>query len=115
MPLDASDELQLLGATAQGRCLFTFNVRDFAVLARRHPQHAGILLTHQADWDLSSLIQALAGLLAAAAEVRGRTLWLKDSGDSLGASIPQATRSPTQCLTATQRSRNLQANLAGVY
>ena len=28
MPLDASDEAQLLGATAQGRCIFTFNIRD---------------------------------------------------------------------------------------
>jgi hypothetical protein len=31
MALDATDEQQLLGATAQGRCLFTFNVRDFRV------------------------------------------------------------------------------------
>jgi hypothetical protein len=35
--LDASDEEQILRATAQGRCLFTFNIRDFAVLARRFP------------------------------------------------------------------------------
>ncbi len=34
MPLDASDEQQLLGATAQGRVIFTFNIRDFLVLAR---------------------------------------------------------------------------------
>jgi hypothetical protein len=27
MPLDASDETQLLGATARGRCIFTFNIR----------------------------------------------------------------------------------------
>jgi hypothetical protein len=33
MPLDASDEAQLLGATAQERCIFTFNIRDFLVLA----------------------------------------------------------------------------------
>ena len=25
---DASDEAQLLAATAQGRCIFTFNIRD---------------------------------------------------------------------------------------
>ncbi|MFL9449985.1 MULTISPECIES: DUF5615 family PIN-like protein [Nostocales] len=33
MPLDASDEAQLLGAIAQGRCIFTFNIRDFLVLS----------------------------------------------------------------------------------
>jgi hypothetical protein len=32
MPLDASDEQQLLGATAQGRAIFTYNIRDFIVL-----------------------------------------------------------------------------------
>ncbi len=29
IPLDASDDAQLLGAIAQGRCIFTFNARDF--------------------------------------------------------------------------------------
>ncbi|MDJ0597595.1 MAG: hypothetical protein QNJ37_01945 [Crocosphaera sp.] len=29
MALDASDDIQLLGATAQERCIFTFNIRDF--------------------------------------------------------------------------------------
>ena len=41
MPRDASDEQQLLGATAHGRSLFTFNVRDFLVLARQYPRHGG--------------------------------------------------------------------------
>ncbi len=31
MPLDASDEAQLSEATTQGRCIFTFNIRDFIV------------------------------------------------------------------------------------
>lgn len=44
MALDASDETQLLQATAQGRCIFTFNVRDFIVLAQRYPRHGGIIL-----------------------------------------------------------------------
>jgi hypothetical protein len=64
MALDASDEAQLLGATAHGRCIFTFNVRDFAVLARRYPQHAGILLAAQASWSLSALIAALDRMLS---------------------------------------------------
>jgi hypothetical protein len=35
MPLDASDEQQLLGATAQGRAIFTYSIRDFIVLGKR--------------------------------------------------------------------------------
>lgn len=47
MALDADDSAQLLGATAQGRVIFTFNVRDFVELAWRYPHHAGILLSAQ--------------------------------------------------------------------
>jgi hypothetical protein len=63
MPLDASDEDQLLGATAQGRCIFTFNARDFLALAHRHPQHGGIILAAQGSWTLAGLIGALDRLL----------------------------------------------------
>lgn len=48
--LVASDEQQLLGATMQGRCIFTFNIRDFTVLADQFPRHAGIVLAAQARW-----------------------------------------------------------------
>ena len=41
---DPSDEDQLLAATAQGRCIFTFNVRDFVALSASHPHHGGIVL-----------------------------------------------------------------------
>jgi hypothetical protein len=64
MPKDASDETQLLGATAQGRCIFTFNVRDFMPLAQRHSHHGGIILAAQGSWTLSSLIAALDRLLS---------------------------------------------------
>jgi hypothetical protein len=63
MPLDASDEDQLLGATAQGRCIFTFNVRDFLALASLHPRHGGIILAVQSSWSLTGLIGALHRLL----------------------------------------------------
>lgn len=78
MPRDASDEAQLLGATAQGRILFTFNVRDYIPLARRHPGHAGIVLAAQRSWDLSDLIAALDRLLSEtdAGEWRGQVRWL---------------------------------------
>lgn len=78
MPLDASDEAQLLGATAQGRCIFTFNIRDFIFLAERYPQHGGIILAAQSSWTLSSLIMALDYLLSEtqAEEWIGQVRWL---------------------------------------
>ena len=66
MAIDADDETQLLQATAQGRCIFTFNVRDFVVLAQRYPRHGGIILAAQSSWTLSGLIAALDRLLSEA-------------------------------------------------
>ena len=78
MPKDSSDERQLLGASAHGRCIFTFNVQDYVVLAKQHPQHAGIILAVQSHWSLSKLIQALDDLLqeSSAEEWVGQVLWL---------------------------------------
>lgn len=78
--LDATDEQQLLGATAHGRCTFTFNVRDFVVLAKRYPRHGGIILAAQASWTLSMLIQALDRALSemGAEECVGQVRWLND-------------------------------------
>ena len=78
MPLDASDEQQLLGATAQGRCIVTFNIADFMRLARKYPAHGGIVLANQRDWTLSDLIAALDNLLTAtsAADWPGQVRWL---------------------------------------
>lgn len=53
MPLNASDETQLLRSTAQGRCIFTFNVRDFIVLAQQYLQHGGIILAAQNSWSMN--------------------------------------------------------------
>lgn len=61
---DANDETQLLTATAHGRCIFTFNVRDFVVLAQRYARHGGIILAAQASWSLPGLIVALDRLLS---------------------------------------------------
>lgn len=73
---DASDEIQLLSATAQGRCIF--NIRDFTVLSRLYPQHRGIVLAAQKSWTLSGLIAALDRFLAESDthDVEGRLLWL---------------------------------------
>jgi len=59
MPEDASDEVQLRQCMAQGRCIFTFNIKDFIALADQVPQHSGILLAAQRSWNLSNLINAL--------------------------------------------------------
>lgn len=78
MPPDSSDEAQLLGAMAQGRVLFTFNVRDFTILAERYPQHGGIVLAAQRSWSLPGLIDALGRLLTEtnATDWIGQVRWL---------------------------------------
>lgn len=78
MPRNASDSAQLLGATAQGRILFTFNVSDFPTLARSYPHHAGLLLAAQQRWTLSDLIAALDRMLSETQqeEWRGQVRWL---------------------------------------
>jgi hypothetical protein len=80
MPLDASDEIQLLIATVHGRCVFTFNIRDFLVLAKRYPHHGGIILAAQRRWTLSALIEALDRLLreTQAEDWVGQVRWLND-------------------------------------
>ena len=80
MRRDASDERQLLGATAHGRCIFTFNIRDFIILAKQHPQHGGIILAAQSSWTLSALIEALDRTLSEtdAEDWVGQVRWLND-------------------------------------
>ena len=50
--VDADDEAQLLGATAHGRVIFTYNIRDFTELAQKYAEHAGIVLAAQRSWIL---------------------------------------------------------------
>ena len=78
MARDDSDETQLLQATAHGRVIFTFNVRDFTALAHRYPRHGGIILAAQASWTLSGLIAALDRLLSEtqATDWVGQVRWL---------------------------------------
>ena len=80
MRRDASDERQLLGATAHGRCIFTFNIRDFIVLAKQHPRHGGIILATQSSWTLSALIEALDRALneTDVEDWVGQVRWLND-------------------------------------
>ena len=77
---DADDETQLLAATARGRVIFTFNIRDFIALARRYPRHGGIVLAAQSKWTLSELIEALDQMLSTteAGEWLGQVRWLNE-------------------------------------
>ena len=63
MPLDATDLEQLLGASAQGRGIFTFNIKDFMSLGQQYSEHHGIILAAQQSWILHELISALDRLL----------------------------------------------------
>ena len=77
---DASDKNQLLGASAQGRCVFTFNIRDFVLLAEEYPKHGGIILAAQSHWSLSMLIEALDRVLSESqvGDWIGVVRWLND-------------------------------------
>ncbi|MCB0233354.1 MAG: DUF5615 family PIN-like protein [Anaerolineae bacterium] len=85
MPHDASDRSQLLGASAQGRVIFTFNVRDFLALAQVYQQHAGIVLAAQQSWSISDLIATLDRLLSEtnATDWIGQVRWLNQWRDKL--------------------------------
>jgi len=78
MALDATDEQQLLGATAQGRCIFTFNIRDFVVLSKRYLHHGGIILSSQKP--MRELLKALDHFLSEtdAKEWPGQVRWLNN-------------------------------------
>ncbi len=80
MPSDATDEIQLLGATARGRAILTFNIRDFLILVKMYPNHGGIILATQRSMMLSDLIQALDNLLTRTESPlwTGQVRWLKD-------------------------------------
>jgi hypothetical protein len=80
MPLEASDEQQFLGAIAQGRIIFTYNIRDFLFLAKRFPSHAGLILSAQRSLKLGEVIGALDRVLSEtkAEEWIGQVRWLND-------------------------------------
>ena len=78
--LEASDEQQFLGATAQGRIIFTHNIRDFLLLAKRHPSHAGLVLSSQRAFKLREVIIALDRMLNETETEQwiGQVRWLND-------------------------------------
>ena len=77
---DADDHAQLLGATAQGRVIFTFNIRDFQALAKQYSTHHGILLAVQSRWTIRELIESLDRALTQTkdSDWLGVVRWLND-------------------------------------
>lgn len=76
----APDLEQLLQATAHGRCIVTFNVRDFIPLSQQHLDHCGILIGKQNDWSSSQLIVVLNCILTEtdADDWIGQVRWLNE-------------------------------------
>jgi hypothetical protein len=75
---DASDETQLLMSIEKGRCIFTFNIKDFLILNQQYPNHKGIILAAQNSWSLSDLITTLDMVLSKtkSEELLGQIRWL---------------------------------------
>lgn len=80
MPENASDEQQLREASRRNRVILTYNVQHFFPLVKQFPDHAGIILAHQYDWNLPKLLKALDRLLTETTAVswQGQVRWLND-------------------------------------
>jgi hypothetical protein len=80
LPVVASDEFQLLWASAHDRVIFTFNIGDFLQLARRIPEHRGILLASQQSHSLRELIALIDRVLTETIDEdwAGKVRWLSD-------------------------------------
>jgi len=75
---DASDEYQLLWATSHQRIIFTFYIKDYVNLAKKHPYHSGILLANQKLIRLAQLIYTLDRVLTetSSEEWTGQIRWI---------------------------------------
>jgi hypothetical protein len=80
LPDHADDDYQLLWATAQGRIIFTHNIRHFIQKTSKYPNHRGIVLAHRDSYPISQLIDLLDRLLTetTAEEWVGQVRWLSD-------------------------------------
>ena len=77
---DASDEFQLLWATSHKRVIFTFNIKDYINLSKKHPFHAGILLANQSTTTICQLIQVLSRIFEDTTDETwiGQIRWIQD-------------------------------------
>jgi hypothetical protein len=77
---DTSDEYQLLWTTSHQRILFTFNIKNFVNLAKKHPFHGGVILANQQSIHVSQLIFALSRMMTetTAESWVGQVRWIQD-------------------------------------
>jgi len=80
IPEDTSDEIQLLWATSHQRIIFSFNIKNFIILSRKHPFHAGILLANQSTTTIKQLITVLSKILDETSNETwvGQIRWIND-------------------------------------
>lgn len=80
IPEDASDETQLLWATSHQRVIFTFNIKDFVNLSKKHPFHGGVLLANQSTTTIHLLIQILSKIMDESSneEWVGQVRWIQE-------------------------------------
>jgi len=80
LPFEADDDDQLLWATAQGRIIFTHNIRDLIHKTEQYPHHSGILLAHRSSYSLADVIRLIDRALTttSAEEWIGQVRWLSD-------------------------------------
>ena len=83
-----SDEEQLRYATAQGRVLYSFNIKDFyqlhTIFLTQGQSHAGIVLAGQRDFSVGEQMRRLLNLIArkSAEEMKDRVEFLSAWGQS---------------------------------
>jgi len=60
--------------------LFTFNIKDFVNLAKKHPFHSGIILANQNSIAIGQLVSALSKIMAetTAESWAGQVRWIRD-------------------------------------
>ena len=77
---DVSDEYQLLWATSHRRILFSFNIKDYIQLAKKHPYHSGIILANQRSVRIPQLISVLDRVMTetSAEEWAGQVHWINE-------------------------------------
>lgn len=79
IPENSSGEIQLMWASSHQRIIFTFNIKDFYNLSKKHPFHSGILLANQSTTSISQLIQVLSKIMSDTNENWiGQVRWIQD-------------------------------------
>jgi uncharacterized protein with PIN domain len=93
-----SDEQQLEFAAAQGRVLYSFNVKHYmplhARLLERGASHAGIILTEQHIYSIGEQMRRILRIIAAkpAEEIVNQLVFLSAWGEGLGDAEEEMTK-----------------------